>query len=367
MKTKAAVLRKFGSDYEIVELEIDPPRKGEVLVRMAYSGLCHSDEISRLGNFDVRLPAVLGHEGAGVVEAVGEGTHRLKPGDHVVVAFLAQCGQCSFCASGHGNLCDTGSNFAIGCLPDGSFRFHDGATDYGQITGTWSELVIVPEDAAVKVPDEMPLAAAALLACGVPTGYGSAVKAGEVKVGDTVVIYGAGGVGMNAVQGAALAGARSVIAVDPVLFKREKAIEFGATHVLARIDEVPALLDELTRGVNADVTIVTIDVVKPEHVRAAFDATRKGGTLVLTGHGNGDTIQLNGSTLTSWQKRVQGAIFGGLNPHLDIPRMAAMYMSGKLKLDELITQSYRLDQVNEGYRDLHDGKNIRGVIDFSLG
>jgi len=232
MKTRAAVLRDVGKDWEVIELELDPPKAGEVLVRFAASGMCHSDDHLRTGDIPVRYPIVGGHEGAGVVEDTGPGVTRVEPGDHVVCSFLPVCGHCRFCAQGMTNLCDLGALLVENSLPDGTFRFHADGEDFGQmcLLGTFSERAVISEYSCVRIDDDLPLEAAALVGCGVPTGWGTAVHAGGVRPGDTTIVYGVGGVGINAVQGAANAGARNVIAVDPVESKRAVAARLGATH-----------------------------------------------------------------------------------------------------------------------------------------
>jgi alcohol dehydrogenase (nicotinoprotein) len=367
MKTKAAIMRGIGQDWEVTELELDPPKVGEVLVRFVASGLCHSDEHVRTGDLPPRYPVVGGHEGAGVVEAVGAGVTRLKPGDHIICSFLPVCGHCRWCSTGKSNLCDIGANLLEGSLPDGTFRFHDAnGEDLGAMCmlGTFSQYAVVSEFSCVKVDDDLPLDKVALIGCGVPTGWGSAVHAAQVEPGDTIVIYGIGGVGINSVQGAALAGARNVVAVDPVALKREVAEQLGATHTAASGGEAALLINELTRGVMADKAIITVGVVTTEVVTDAFNTIRKGGTVVITGIGDlvSNQIQINSSMLTLMEKRIQGSLFGSGDPFHDIPRMVELYRSGDLKLDELITKTYTLDQINEGYQDMLDGKNIRGVI-----
>jgi NDMA-dependent alcohol dehydrogenase len=366
MKTRAAVLRDMGKDFEIVELDLDEPKAGEVLVRLEASGLCHSDDHLRTGDIPVRYPIVGGHEGAGVVEKVGVGVGRLKPGDHVVGSFLPVCGKCRFCARGMTNLCDLGRLLVDNSLPDGTYRYHEGATDFGQmcLLGTFSQYAVFSEASTVKVDDDIPFEIAALVGCGVPTGFGTAVHAGEVRPGDTTVIYGAGGVGMNAVQGAAFAGARYVVAVDPVAFKRETALKMGATHAVASAADAQELILQLTEGVGADQALITVGVVSEEVVSAAFDAIRKRGIVVLTGLASPakQTVHISGGLLTLFEKRIQGALFGSSAPFDDIPRLLGLYKSGKLKLEELITTRYTLDQVNQGYEDMMSGRNIRGVI-----
>ncbi len=366
MKTRAAVLRDVGKDFEIVELDLDEPKTGEVLVRFVASGLCHSDDHLRTGDIPVRYPIVGGHEGAGIVERVGEGVTRLKAGDHVVASFLPVCGHCRFCARGQTNLCDLGMFLVDNCLPDGTFRFHEGGTDFGQmcLLGTFSQHAVLSQASVVKVDDDLPLEVVALVGCGVPTGFGTAVKAGEVRPGDTTIVYGIGGVGINAVQGAAYAGSRYVIAVDPVEFKRSSALAFGATHTASSAEEAHELAQSLTEGVGADQALITVGVVTEEVVSAAFAAIRKRGTVVLTGLAGpaAKTVHISGFELTLFEKRLQGALFGSSNPFDDIPRLLSLYKAGKLKLDELVTSHYTLDQVNQGYEDMMAGRNIRGVI-----
>ena len=366
MKTRAAVLRDVGKDWEIAELDLDPPKTGEVLVRFAAAGLCHSDDHLRTGDVPVRYPIVGGHEGAGIVEEAGAGVTRLSPGDHVVCSFLPVCGHCRFCARGMSNLCDLGALLYAGSLPDGTFRFHGGGEDYGQmcLLGTFSQWGTLSEHSCVKIDDDLPLETAALVGCGVPTGWGTAVNAGGVRPGDTTVVYGVGGVGINAVQGAAFAGARHVVAVDPVAEKRAVAAELGATHTAEDAAEAHRIIAEITRGVGADQALVTVGLVTEEIVAAAFAAIRKRGTVVVTGlAGPGKkTIQIPGFELTLLEKRIQGALFGGGNPFEEIPRMLELYRAGRLRLDELVTARYPLEDVNRGYQDLSHGRNIRGML-----
>ena len=366
MKTRAAVLRGVGQDFEVTELDLDPPKTGEVLIRYVAAGLCHSDEHLRHGDIVPRFPIVGGHEGAGIIEEVGPGVTRLKAGDHVICSFLPVCGHCRWCSTGKSNLCDMGATILDGVLPDGTYRFHQNGEDIGGMCmlGMFSEIVASSENSAIKVDDDLPLDKVVLIGCGVPTGFGSAVHAAATEPGDTIAIYGIGGIGINAVQGAALAGARNVVAIDPLANKREAAEQFGATHSCETPEQAQALISQLTRGVGADKAIVTVGVVTSEVVTNAFNAIRKGGTVVVTGLSDPtkNTIELPGSLLTLFEKRIQGSLFGSGDPFHDIPAMVELYRSGDLKLDELITTTYTLDQVNEGYQDLLDGKNIRGVI-----
>ena len=366
MKTTAAVVYEPGKRIEIEELDLDGPRDGEVLIRYTHAGLCHSDLHVQTGDLEARLPMVLGHEGAGIVEDVGPGVTRVKPGDHVVCSFIPNCGVCRYCASGQQSICDMGATILDGYLPGPRFPISGPRGEYGAmcILGTFSQYGVIHQNSAVKVDDDLPLDKAVLVGCGVPTGWGSAVNTANVRPGQTVVVVGIGGIGINAVQGARYAGAKYVIAVDPLENKREKAMELGATHAFATIEEATMALVDLTRGQMADAAILTPGVMTAEIVGGAFNAVGKAGVLVLTALSKilEPTIQLPGSIVTLFRKTIKGSLFGDCNPTTDIPRILGLYQSGDLKLDEIITKTYSLEQVNEGYDDLLSGKNVRGVI-----
>jgi NDMA-dependent alcohol dehydrogenase len=366
VKTQAAILRKQGGPWEIAELDLDQPKDGEVLVRFMAAGLCHSDEHIRSGDAPIRLPLVGGHEGAGVVEAVGPGVSRVQPGDHIVCSFVPVCGACEYCSTGRQGLCGSGRNAAIGCLQDDTFRFHAGGDDYGGmcVVGSFSQYAVLSEWSCIKIDSTVPFDLAALVGCGVPTGWGSAVRAGGVQAGETAVIFGVGGVGINAVQGARHAGAKYVVAVDPVEFKREKALELGATHAVPDSAAAQKLLTELNGPALADKAIITVGALNGEVIRQAVENIGKGGVVMITSVGKFAEMQMDMSPgpLIGAQRTIKGALMGGVNPLYDIPRLIGLYLSGDLKLEELITQRYSLDQINDGFRDLMDGKNIRGVL-----
>jgi NDMA-dependent alcohol dehydrogenase len=367
MKTRAAVLHQTGEPLEIEELELAAPRDGEVLVRFTHAGLCHSDLHVLDGQITGWLPMVLGHEGAGVVEEVGPGVSRVAPGDHIVCSFIPSCGSCHWCATGRQALCDWGANTMRGHLPGEHWPISGPAGRYGAMCmlGTFSQYGVIHQYSAVRIEPDLPLDVAALVGCGVPTGWGTATNAADVRPGQTVVVYGIGGIGINAVQGARAAGARYVVAVDPIAFKRDKAVEFGATHTAAAAEEAHRIVQELTRGVGADKALVTVGRTDSEVIDRAFTAVGKAGTVVLTSMGSGfrdRTIQLSAQVATLWKKTVKGSLFGDCNPTTDIPRLLDLYRGGGLKLDELITRRYSLEQVNEGYEDLLAGVNIRGLI-----
>jgi S-(hydroxymethyl)glutathione dehydrogenase/alcohol dehydrogenase len=314
-------------------------------------------------------PMAGGHEGAGVVTAVGPNTKGFTEGDHVVFSFLPACGRCRWCATGMSYLCDLGAGLLIGARFDDpeSFRFtlSDG-TAVGQMCGlgTFAGVTTVNVESAVKIPDDIPLEVACLTGCGVGTGWGSSVTAANVQPGETVIVMGIGGIGINAVQGAAYAGASHVIAVDPVALKREKAQEFGATETFENMDEAAEFARSVTNGQGADKAIVTVGVTTGEHIGQAFSAIRKAGTVVVTGLGDATEVGLPIALaeLTLFAKEIKGAMFGDQNPHADILKMLRLYQEGHLKLDELVTKRYTLDEINQGYEDMHSGKNIRGVI-----
>jgi S-(hydroxymethyl)glutathione dehydrogenase/alcohol dehydrogenase len=366
MKTKAAVLWELGKEWELEELELDGPGDNQLLIRYTHAGLCHSDEHLRHGDIVPRFPIVGGHEGAGIVEDVGPGVSRVKPGDHVVCSFIPNCGFCRFCASGQQSICDMGATILEGCLPGGRFVFHGRGQDLGAMCmlGTFSQYSVIHEASVVRVDDDLPLDKGVLVGCGVPTGFGSAVYAAKVEPGDTVAIFGIGGIGINAVQGARLAGASNIIAVDPLANKREIAEQLGATHSVDNGATAIELAQQLTDGVGADKTIITVDIVNEEVVSQAFDATRKGGRVVITGLADPTkaTVHLSGAIMTLFRKEVIGTLFGNANPTYDIPKMLRMYRNGDIKLDELVTRTYTLDEINQGYDDLLAGKNMRGVL-----
>ncbi|MDO9377921.1 MAG: NDMA-dependent alcohol dehydrogenase [Nocardioidaceae bacterium] len=366
MKTQAAVVVEAGKPIEIEELELDKPQAGEVLIRYTHAGLCHSDVHVAHGDLEARLPMVLGHEGAGIIEEVGPGVTRVAVGDHVVCSFIPNCGSCRYCASGQQSICDMGATILEGYLPGERFPITGPRGNYGAMCmlGTFSQYGVIHQNSAVKVDDDLPLEKAVLVGCGVPTGWGAAVNTANVKAGDTVAIFGIGGIGINAVQGARLSGAKNIVVIDPLENKREKAMELGATHAFASAAEAQDKITDLTRGQMADSAILTPGLMTSEIVASGFNAIGKGGTVVLTGLNKLEeqNIELPGSIMTLFRKTLKGSLFGDCNPTTDIPKILGLYQSGDIKLDEIITRTYTLDQVNEGYDDLLAGKNVRGVV-----
>ena len=368
MKTKAAVLRELEGKWEVEEVELDPPAPDEVLVKLTASGLCHSDEHLRTGDLPMQLPVVGGHEGAGVVVGTGPGVTQVAEGDPVVLSFLPSCGRCSYCARGMTNLCDLGMALLLGPQLDGTYRFHARGEDVGQmcLLGTFSEYTVVPVQSVVKIDRGLPLDKAALVGCGVTTGVGSVIRTAGAKAGDTIVVLGAGGIGMNAIQGAQIAGARHIVAVDPVGFKRTQAIEFGATHAFASADEAWNTVSAITRGQLADACVIATGNAEGSDLQTALSLVGKRGRVIVTALGRPDETHVTMSLLdlTLYEKQVLGALYGSSNAQHDIPRMLDLYTLGMLKLDELITREYTLEQINEGYEDMLAGRNIRGLIRY---
>lgn len=386
MKSQAAILRGVGHSWDVCEIDLGEPRENEVLVRMRVAGICHSDDHFATGDAvppaemaelmramgiaaPDYFPLIGGHEGAGVVEEVGRNVTGLQPGDHVGMSFIPACGKCRWCATGQSYICDVGANlFDKEMTTDGTVRRRLGDQALSAMTqlGTFSEYAIVSQDSVIKLDKSIPFHAAALVSCGVTTGWGSATVSAETEHGDTVVVIGTGGVGMNAVQGARAVGARYVVAVDPNEFKRELAPKFGATHTLASADQAIELVRELTAGVMADRVVITIGVVHADIIPIAMMLTRKGGTCVVTGMAplTELSVPLSLADLVGNHKQLKGALYGGLNPRASMPRLLSMYRSGLLMIDELVTRRYRLDQINDAIDDLREGRNIRGVIEF---
>ncbi|MFQ6330934.1 NDMA-dependent alcohol dehydrogenase [Nocardia sp. CWNU-33] len=368
MKTKAAVLWGIGEKWEVEEFELDDPKPGEVMVKMTAAGLCHSDEHFVTGDLPIPFPVVGGHEGAGVVHKIGIGVTEVEVGDPVVLSFVPACGRCTYCARGMTNLCDLGGAIMLGPQLDGTYRFHGRGEDIGQVSvlGTFSEYTVVPVASVVKIDEGIPLDKAALVGCGVTTGFGSSARTAELRPGDSAVVMGIGGIGINAVQGAKVAGCRFVFAIDPVAFKREKALELGATHAFASVDEAWPVISEMTRGQLADACVITTGVAEPDQVLEALSLVGKRGRVVVTAVGRPEeqTISASLQELTLFEKSIRGSLFGSSSPQMDIPRLLQMYTLGLVKLDELITTEYTLEDINQGYADMYAGKNLRGLIRF---
>ena len=371
MKTKGALIWEFNQPWSIEEIEIGDPQKGEVKVQMEASGMCHSDHHLVTGGIPMLgFPVLGGHEGAGIVTEVGAGVEGVAPGDHVVMSFIPSCGKCPSCQAGLRNLCDLGAGLLGGvAIADGTHRI----TAKGQpvfpmtLLGTFSPYMVVHESSVVKIDPSIPFEVACLVGCGVTTGYGSATHTAQIKPGEDVAIVGVGGVGMSALQGAVISGARYVFVIEPVEWKRDAALKFGATHVYEDINAAMMGIAEVTQGFMAKKVIVTVGEVHGADVDNYLNITSKSGTCVMTAIGSmlDTNVTLNLAMLTLMQKNLQGTIFGGGNPYHDIPQLLSMYKVGKLNLDDMVTRQYRLEQINEGFQDMLEGRNIRGVIRFT--
>lgn len=375
---KAAVLWEPKTDWSVEEVELDRPKAGEVLVKLVGSGLCHSDEHLVTGDLALgeeaekemgfkQFPIIGGHEGAGEVVEVGDSVPGLEVGDHVVFGFIPSCGHCEKCSTGHQNLCDLGAYLLAGRqVTDFTSRHHARGQDLALMCciGTFGEYTVASAASCIKIEKDIPLDKAALVGCGVTTGWGSAVYAADVQAGETVVVVGCGGVGMNAVQGASLAGARHVVAVDLLESKREHAEVFGATHSAGSFEEAQALVEELTWGRLAEKVILTMGLGHGEYIAPAMAMTAKGGRVVQTAvvPMAEDTVNMSLFDLAMSEKQLVGSIFGSANPRRDIPRLLRLYQEGQLKLDELVTNTYPIEGINDGYQDMRDGTNIRGML-----
>lgn len=361
---KAAVLYEQQRPLVIEELTLEGPRLGEVLVKMAASGVCHSDLLFINGSWQHPLPVVLGHEGSGIVEDVGPGVTYAKRGDHVVLYGVPSCGQCSYCVNGEPYLCGTLWELK-GNLLDGTKRFRRGRQEVHHFNAlsTFGEYAVVPEESVVVIRDDAPLDKVCLVGCGVMTGVGAAIRTAKVRPGSRVVIIGAGGVGLNVVQGAALAGAGAIIAVDVRGPKLEHALGFGATHTInASAEDVESCVRDITRGEMAD---YAFEVVGSEDtINQALHTTRRGGTTVVVGlTPGGSSLTLDSGFLLQGRSLI-GSFYGSSYHRADMPKFVDLYMAGKLKLDELISHTFTLDEINAAFQILKSGEGIRSIIRY---
>jgi len=367
MKARAAVLFEPKQQLSIEHVDVPSPREGEVLVHMAAAGVCHSDLHVMKGDLAAPLPAILGHEGSGIVADVGPGVKDVQPGDHVIPLWRLSCGECEYCTGGRPALCAAGTEIRrTGTLPLGGTGFTLNGKPIKRFGGvsTFSEYSVIPEKAVLKIPKEFPLDRAALLGCAVITGYGAVVNAAQVRPGNLVAVFGAGGVGLNVIQTAALAGAAMVIAVDLRENKLEFARQFGATHVVNAsqgnpVEQVRAITGD--RGVDFAFEVVGLPVT----MRQSFDVLAKRGVAVVVGIGP-TTGEVSIPVIPlAWEDRVlMGTLYGSARPRIDILKLIGLYHAGKLKLDELLTRSYPIEQINEAYAALERGEVARSVVTF---
>lgn len=369
MKTKGALLWELNSPFKVDEIDLGDPVADEVQIRLHAAGMCHSDYHITTGATPIGLPALGGHEGAGVVTKVGKNVTGIEEGDHVILAFIPACGECPPCLKGFRSLCDRGAVLLSGkAIADGTSRIHAGSHEVSpmNLLGTFAPYMTVHKHSVVKIDKDIPFETAAIMGCAVPTGFGSATNVAQVQAGETVVIVGVGGIGMSALQGAVISGAKQVIAIDPNEWKREQAIKFGATHVYPTMAEAIAPVIDVTHGLMADKVIIAVGEMKGEYIEEALILTAKTGTCVVTGMGamTDVDVKLNLFLFTMLQKTLKGNIFGGGSSHIETPRLAALYKAGLLNIDDMVTRTYKLEDINSGYQDMLDGKNIRGVIKY---
>jgi len=358
---KAAVLRQVRTPLQIEEVQISKPGPHEVLIRTAAAGVCHSDLHFVEGSYPHPLPAVLGHESAGVVEQVGSEVRTVKPGDHVITCLSAFCGHCEFCLTGHMSLCVSPDTKRSESEEPRLSQAGAPMPQYLNLS-SFAEQMLVHEHACVAIRPDMPLDRAALIGCGVMTGVGAVMHTSGVRPGETVAVIGCGGVGLSAINGAAIAGAGRIIAIDMAPGKENLARAFGATDfILASEDNVPKRVIEMTKG-GVNHSFEAIGLAKT--AEQAFNMLRRGGTANIIGMiPVGQTISLMGAAFLG-EKRIQGSMMGSNRFPIDMPRLVDFYMAGKLKLDEMVSRRIRLEEVNEAFEEMKTGEVARSVIVF---
>jgi S-(hydroxymethyl)glutathione dehydrogenase/alcohol dehydrogenase len=363
-KARAAICRELNKPVVVEEITVEPPKAGEVTVKLAACGVCHSDLSATNGTLAMQLPLILGHEAAGEVVDVGNNVSSLSPGDHVVSSFIYMCGECRFCLAGRPVLC-VEQGKAITTLPDGSVRTHDARRNPLNVfsgCGVMAEYATLHKDNVVKIDPNIPLDRAALVGCAVTTGVGAVFNTARVAPGSSVAVFGCGGVGLNVIQGARIAGAQRIIAIDTLESKLDMAKQFGATDVLLFKEDPTKALKKLTGG-GPDYAFECVG--NGELAATAYRAIRRGGLAVVVGVAKpSDTTAVRTMTLPFEEKTLTGSYFGSCVPRNDFPRMLGLYMGGKLMLDELITRRYSIEEAPRAFADLESGRNARGVIIF---
>jgi S-(hydroxymethyl)glutathione dehydrogenase / alcohol dehydrogenase len=358
---RGVVLNAVGADLEVRDdLELDGPGPGEVRVRLAASGVCHSDLSLQDGTLPHPLPCVPGHEGAGTIAAIGDGVTELAEGDHVIISWVPPCGRCAFCLGGQPNLC---SALGLGSMPAPHLKLGEQMVFAGIGTATFAEETVVPATAAVKIADDVPFDVASLIGCGVMTGVGAAINTAKVRPGSSVVVIGCGGVGINVIQGARIAGAAEIVAVDLIDQKLEWARQFGATHAVTP-DQLGATSAELTQGRGFDYAFEVIG--RPETIRSAWEATRRGGTTVVVGAGRMDAqVSFSSFELFYSEKALLGCVYGSADVRTDFDRLLRLWRRGQLDLKGLISRRTDLGGINEAFAAMQQGTVIRTVVDLT--
>ena len=363
-QSKAVLCREWNKPIVVETIQVESPKRGEVMVKIGACGVCHSDLSATNGTIPMPPPVVLGHEAAGTIAELGEGVTDLAIGDHVIVSWVPTCGKCRYCVMGKPQLCDVSAKAMI-TLPDGTSRYKDskGQTlNHFAGTGVMTEYAALHRDNVIKIDPDVPFDKAALVGCAVMTGVGAALNTAKVRPGSSVAVFGAGGIGLNVIQGAALAGAEKIIAVDLEDKKLEFAAVFGATHTInpkTAGDAVQNIM-ALTGG-GAEYTFECIGNAKV--IEQAFAATRKGGTCVVVGVAKmTDQVTLGAFLLPFQEKVLTGSMYGSARPSIDFPRLLNLYKAHRLKLDELVTATYKIEEINRAFDDMQKGVNARGVI-----
>lgn len=358
----AAVLRNIGdTDLDVTDtIEVNDPGPDDVVVKITHTGVCHSDVSAMNGTIPQPAPAVLGHEGAGIVEAVGANVTDVVPGDHVIVVWSAPCGECIYCTGRkQPNLC---MNIQMSTFM--TPHFHEGDTPIQAMAGagTFAEYTLLPKQGVVKIDKDIPLDVASLIGCGVMTGAGAAINTAKVTPGSSVIVYGCGGVGVAAIQGARIAGAAEIVAVDLNDAKLDDARRFGATHAV-KPEDVDAAKAEVTGGDGFDFALECIG--RPVTMRAAYDATRRGGTTCIVGVGRADEmVEFNAFELFFMEKTLVGSYYGGTDVRTDFHKLLRLYAAGKLDLEGMITRRIKIDEINPALEAVRKGEVIRQVIEF---
>lgn len=362
---KAVVCREWNKPLQVEEIRVDPPKHGEIMVKLAACGVCHSDLSAATGQIPFPPPLVLGHEGAGVVVQVGEGVTDFKIGDHVVSTFINMCGKCRYCSQGRPVLCERASG-AYFTLPDGTVRTHDAngkpLNVFGAV-GVMAEYATMHVNNAVKIESDIPPSAAALVGCAVITGVGAVINTAQLQAGATAAVFGCGGVGLNVIQGCAIAGAETIIAVDTNEEKLDMARQFGATETVnaANQQDAAKAIRKMTGGVDYAFECVGVGPV----VEQAYNSLGRAGTAVSMGVASpSDQTTFRTLTLAADERTLKGSWYGSARPQHDFPRLLSLYRRGQLKLDELITRTYRIDEAVQAFEDMKSGRNARGVIVF---
>jgi len=364
MRVQAAVLYGTGEPLRIEDLRLEGPRSDEVLVRLAASGVCHSDYHTVTGQVPLPLPMVLGHEGAGVVEAIGPNVSSVRPGDHVILSWMAACGRCRQCLEGHSNICATAMAGDDSLMMDGTTRLSGsgGPIHHKARLATFADHTVVPVDAVIKIRDDAPLDLAALVGCAVMTGVGAAIRAAKVTVGSRCAVIGCGGVGLNVIQGCALAGAAQIVAIDTRSTKSDLARSFGATDFVDASTEEPVQAVRSLTGGGCDYAFEVVG--SPRTTEQALEMTRQGGTAVVVGVPAQNARASVDINFLADERILKGTVYGSANLRVDIPMMVDLYMAGRLKLSELVTARRPLREINEAFRDLVEGDGARTVIEF---